>query len=57
MRKLKIEATFTYDNEMMHDDNKEGIKWFYNLLKQKMFLHNNDIGDVIGEIKITRIKK
>ena len=57
MKKIKFEATLTYDNNIMHGNDKEAINWFYNnILKDTLILHSNEIGDEIGTIKITRMK-
>ena len=58
MKKIKFEATLTYDNKIMHGNDKEAIKWFYNnILKDTLILHSNEIGDEIGAVKIKRIIK
>jgi len=59
MRTIKLEIELTYDNEGMHDDDKEGIGWFHNdiLLGEKgaLLLHSNEIGDAVGEVKCIKI--
>ena len=59
MKTIKIEAIFTYDDNIMHGEDIEGLLWFYNdiLLKEKLILHSNEIGDEIGMIKITKVSK
>ena len=58
MKKIKFEATLTYDNNIMHGKDKAAINWFYNeILKDTLILHSNEIGDEIGTVKITRIIK
>ncbi len=57
MTKLKLLVEFEYDEEAMYDDDPELIAWFFDLLKnQTHSLHNNDIGDFIGEIKVLEIE-
>lgn len=58
MKTIKLEVSFTYDNEIMYGTNEEK-EWFYNiLLNNELFLHENeDIGDTLGTIKIERIIK
>lgn len=51
-----------YDDKLMHGKSKEDIEWFYNdILKSKrkndLFLHSNEIGDEVGQIKILEITK
>ena len=57
MKTIKIVATFTYDNELMHGNDITAMLWFFNkiLLKEKLILHSNEIGDEIGTIKIKEI--
>ena len=58
MKKIKFEAVLTYDNKIMHGNDKESRDWFFNeILKDKLILHSNEIGDEIGTVKITRIIK
>jgi len=58
MKKIKFEAILTYDNNIMHQNDKEAINWFYNnILKDTLILHSNEIGDKIGAVKIKRIIK
>jgi hypothetical protein len=58
MKKIKFEASLTYDNNIMHGKDKEAINWFYNeILKDTLILHSNEIGDEIGTVKIKRIIK
>ena len=58
MKKIKFEAVLTYDNKIMHGNDKESRDCFFNeILKDKLILHSNEIGDEIGTVKITRIIK
>lgn len=58
MKKIKFEAVLTYDNKIMHGNDKESRDWFFNeILKDKLILHSNEIGDEIGTVKIKRIIK
>lgn len=55
MKKIKIEATFSYDDELMHGDSPIDIEWFYNtILKDRLVVSSNEIGDEIGVMEITK---
>lgn len=56
-KKIKLEIELTYDQESMHGDNKEAIKWFFEEILQQdlLILHSNEIGDEIGTVKIIKI--
>lgn len=56
MKTLVITAELTYDDTLMHEDDEQGIKWFYNdVLKGDLYVHSNEIGDEIGEIRILKV--
>lgn len=59
MNKLKLDIELTYDAKLMHGNEEESIGWFSNdiLMKEKLILHSNDIGDEIGTVKVIKIKK
>jgi hypothetical protein len=62
MKKIKMLVELEYDDKLMHGKSKEDIEWFYNdILKSKrkndLFLHSNEIGDEVGQIKILEITK
>ena len=62
MKTITITAELKYDDRTMHGKSKEDIEWFYNdILKSKrkndLFLHSNEIGDEVGQIKILKITK
>lgn len=47
-----------YDDKLMHggDYDKEAKDWFFKeILKDKLILHSNEIGDEIGEIKTLKL--
>jgi len=53
VRKLEIELT--YDRDTMHGDDEESKRWFSEiLLNTPLFLHSNEIGDSVGNVKITK---
>lgn len=57
MKTIKIEAEFTYDDELF-PDTKEEQDWFYNeiLLEENLCVHSNEIGDEVGSLKISNLK-
>lgn len=64
MAKLKLLIEVDYDAETMHsgDQCKESKQWFMdNILLGKgenaepLILHSNEIGDVIGEVKVLEV--
>ena len=61
LKKLKIEAVFSYDVEAMHFGDKapDDKAWFLGeiLLKDTLIVHSNEIGDEIGMLKIIKINK
>lgn len=58
MKKIKMEVELTFDDDLMYGDDKNGEDWFWNVIMkdEQLLLHSNEIGDTIGEIKITKIK-
>ena len=59
MKTIKMEIELTYDEDMIHGEDKEAIKWFEQdiLLTDNLFLYSNEIGDTIGGVKGVRIIK
>ena len=59
MKTIKIEVELTYDDNVMHGDDQDAIDWFvYDVLlnpDEDLILHSNDIGDMLGTVKITQI--
>ena len=57
MKKLVIDAVLEYDDSMIHGDDIEGKKWFYDeiLFGEVLVLHSNEIGDSIGTIRILTV--
>ena len=53
MKTIHLLISLTYDDEIMHDDDEEGRQWFINdVLEGGLFLHSNELGDVVGEVKV-----
>ncbi len=59
MTKLKLTIELDYDAEIMHQDDPDAIEWFFLDILQEdlLFLHSNEIGDVIGTVKVLEIHK
>jgi len=57
MKKLKMEVILTYDDKIMHGNDREAREWFfkYILRKDKLTLYSRELVDEIGNIKITKI--
>ena len=53
MKTINMMISLTYDAEIMHDPDEEGRKWFIQeVLGNGLFLHSNEIGDIVGEVKV-----
>ena len=51
MKTVKIEASLTYDSELMHGNDESAIEWFNeSVLGSELYLFSNEIGDEIGKI-------
>lgn len=59
MTKLGLTIELDYDAEIMHQDDPDAIEWFFTYILQEdlLFLHSNEIGDVIGTVKVLEIRK
>jgi hypothetical protein len=61
MRTLRLIVDLTYDEQIMHGEDKESINWFFenvmrnNTVNEQLILHSNYIGDEVGEIKVIEI--
>ena len=51
--KIKIELEIDLGNNFINQNDKEERDWLFNhiLTKSNLFLHDNEIGDTIGEVK------
>lgn len=50
----------TYNEDVMHGDDPEGIDWFRNALlapEEELLLHSNEIGDTVGEVKVLSLEE
>ena len=66
MKTIKLEIELTYDDNIMHEDDPDAIKWFYKDILEKeltnedcpnLILHSNEIGDEVGVVKVIKILK
>lgn len=57
--KINLQIELEYDDEIMHGDDAEGKKWFYDeILTGKnglLLLHSNNIGATVGKVKVINI--
>ena len=50
-----MEIELTYDDEIMHSDDKAAIAWSEHYLKtHRNTLFNEEIGDAVGDVVITK---
>lgn len=58
LRKLKMTIELEYDADLMHGNDKDAVNWFFKdiLMQDKLFLHSNEMGDVIGEVTVLKVK-
>jgi hypothetical protein len=61
MKTIKMLIELTYDDKIMHGDDVKEKEWFYNeilLCKENTLrLHDNEIGDDIGDVRVVEILK
>lgn len=63
MKKLRIVAELEYDDDSMHGDYEEGLKWFHQdvLLTKSpgegLVLYSHHIGDEVGEIVVLEVEE
>ena len=57
MKTIHLLISLTYDDEIMHDPDEAGKEWFFEevLNGGGLFLHSNEIGDTVGEVKVLPI--
>jgi len=58
MKTLKLEIELTYDDMLIHGDDEEERVCFFNdvlMNPQDLVLFSNEIGDVVGDVKVVRI--
>ena len=53
MKTIHLLISLTYDDEIMYSD-EESERWFFDdiLMRNSLFLHSNELGDVVGEVKV-----
>jgi hypothetical protein len=63
MKTIRLEVELTYNNNIMHEDDSDGIEWFYRDVLGKvcedgspnLILHSNELGDEVGVINVLKI--
>ena len=56
MKTVKMLVELTYDNDMMHEEDADGIAWFNDeVLGGEVVVWSNEIGDELGFIKVLEI--
>jgi len=57
MKKMRLEVELEYDDDMMHGNNSENFKWFIQevIRGPHLILHDNEVGDTIGTIKVQTV--
>ena len=56
MKTIKMLVELTYDNNIMHEDDADGIAWFNDeVLNGEVVAWSNEIGDELGFIKVLEI--
>jgi len=59
MKKLLMLVELEYDADMMHsgDNDSDAKDWFFNrvLRKDRLWLHSDEIGDCVGDIRVLSI--
>jgi hypothetical protein len=58
MKTIKIVGELTYDDQLMHGDDPEDIKWFYDLVVMGDSLEVMDFGDLgdnVGKFKVLEV--
>lgn len=56
---IKLEIELEYDNELLHGNDPAAVSWFMNdvLKGSGLILHDNDIGDAIGKVRVIRVEE
>lgn len=56
MKTIKMLVELTYDNDVMHEEDADGIAWFNDeVLGGEVVAWSNEIGDELGFIKVLEI--
>jgi len=60
VKKILLKIELTYNEKTMHEDGKEGFRWFVDQIlrsRDGLILHSNFIGDELGEVKVINVLK
>lgn len=57
MAKIKLLIELEYDAGIMHANDDAALYWFFKelLVGDDLLLHSNEIGDVVGRVKVLSI--
>jgi len=56
MKTIKLLVELTYNNDIMHGDDPDGIVWFNDeILASEIIAWSNELGDEVGFIKVLEI--
>ena len=60
MKTLKLLVELTYDEDQMHGEDPESIRWFRDEIlmcenREDLLLHSNEIGDTVGSIRVLQL--
>ena len=56
MKTIKMLVELTYNNDIMHEEDADGIAWFKDeVLGGEVVAWSNEIGDELGFIKVLEI--
>jgi len=55
MKRLKMTIELECDDRLFNESDPEEVSWFFNyVMKKKLLLHSNEIGDVVGTVKVIK---
>ena len=60
MKTIKLLVELTYDEDLMHGEDPESIRWFRDEIlmcenREDLLLHSNEIGDTVGSIRVLQL--
>ena len=60
MKTIKLLVELTYDEDLMHGEDPESIRWFRDEIlmceiREGLLLHSNEIGDTVGSIRVLQL--
>lgn len=57
MTALKLEVELTYDDALMHGEDREARDWFFNhiLRHDRLTMYSDEIGDNVGSVVVPSV--